>query len=367
MTESYEIGTKVRVVDKDGSVCRKGIISYYHMPSNLCDIIYDDNNDENDVSISRIQPIEIFEENVLSTDISSTTFKEYGNILFNKKDYIESEKYYLLGIKKLLVSSSNGLSNGFRKENVGSYTIIQKTNNSLVNFRIGMISDINQNGQLIDVVYLNNFKLIDTTGNEILLEEDFDDENEVEDEDNINVTERVIANLPQTLSDLELLRSLYLNLCRIKNKLKVYGWAIKYSSLALIVTKFICYTIITNSENNNQNSSSTLTHHNSVDNNSKLIKQLADAYYLRGSILLTVGRPQLAKIECQRMEILDSVRSHKLSIQIDQFLKKRQQSNKTLAVEMSKWVESAMSQYQNLQSLDSTDANMNDEFNQGKK
>lgn len=81
----------------------------------------------------------------------------------------------------------------------------------------------------------------------------------------------------------------------------------------------------------------------------KFTKYLADAYYLRGVALLHAGRPQLATLDRKRLYDFDAVRSQSLNSQIDIFVRKRHQSNKTLAVEVSKWVDSAMTQYEELQ------------------
>lgn len=199
------IGKRVRVTDKSRNTdnfSRKGIISYHHNRTNSYDIIYDNHGEENEVLLSRIESIEDFEKynSTTATNIPASTLKEYGNVLFGKRDYVESEKYYLRGLESLVNSSSSATK---RVYSVGSYVIVQDQSNALMNFRNAIVNDVNKELTTVDVFYLNNVKLIDSFGKDLVLEDDIKNIDIIDEEENLSIAKRLVVCYPENELDLQ--------------------------------------------------------------------------------------------------------------------------------------------------------------------
>jgi hypothetical protein len=273
------VGTIVRVQSPDGEASSRAIISFFN-DDRTCDIVYHaDNIEESSVPQTRIQPLEKFEYEIQSGKMFSVfERKEFGNTLFKLKDLDAAVEMYRSVIRELC--AQNYIS-------VGSRVLVS---NGSGEYYPGIVSGVESGAY--EVLYDD---------------EDFEDESAVA----ASRISMIAMQLPDTALDmggcskgydpvaevLDLQRAVYMNLarCALKKSPPQPGWAARWSSLAIAMTKYA---------SENSRSSGTAT------DGLLFEKQLVDAYFLRSKAFLAASRPQLARrvsAECRVICILARV------------------------------------------------------------
>jgi hypothetical protein len=243
----WEIGTKVRVI-KNTDFSSIGLISFYNEEDNTYDVVLENGKEENRINIARISNLEAFE--IERDELTSTPFKckEDGNKLYKLNDFGAAAQLYSEGLRLLLK----------KRMSIGTAVIIFIDNE--IEMRHGIVAGIDEQSKQVDIIYDN-------------LEENYDEKEE--EEDGISM-KRVIALADN--EELEIQRALYLNLARCSVKLRSVGWSVRWSSMAVAISRYM--------------------HHNTDKSNSTNICDskplLADALYLRAKCLLSASRPKLA-------------------------------------------------------------------------
>jgi hypothetical protein len=284
----YSIGERVRVFQLKEECSATATISFIHESDDYfetyCDVIYDASrnddsstattstrDEENMVDIKRIRPLEEFEyiphaKLLLQTDAS--TMKEFGNILFRHKDYRNSIIYYELGLERLFLDTN--------KSEAGS-----KAESGLKTFSIGtqvivFSKDIND----YDSAMISSNDLVDNpkTQSDIRYEAILSTsqlEIEVKGCDCVE-----IASIP---TNQLLQRTLYINLTKAYQKRNYRGWAVRYASYAVVLSKIHC------GDYADSRGSCGLTE-------TEMKQLLADSLFLRGKVYLSASRPARAKL-----------------------------------------------------------------------
>ena len=308
---------------------QRGTVSFINDEENInktYDIIYDARNgnvEECGVQPSRLSPFEDFELDTSPERRTANQLKEDGNALFRLKDYDAAMSYYQSSLCTLLRPFSFS---------VGSTVLVQRSPSVYVS---GMICDVNDSDSLYEVVYDDEQQEDSTEPGSRLVSL----ATAYPDNSSVPITQTVAPSsssalssspIEQPIDPIELQRSIYMNLtrCCLQKPVPTPGWACKYATLAVAITKY------NNNQTNNQD-------------HEKGVKQLADALFLRCKSFLAASRPHLARTDAIELQSLDQPKATQLIKEIDAFLLKRQKSNRKLARDVAEWVETAMQIHQN--------------------
>jgi len=244
---SFEVGQNVRVIALDESISAKAIISYDN-DDGTYDVIYSKTaTEEAAVASKRVQPLFDFEDT--SLNFSEVELKDQGNILFKEKDY-QSAKLKYLDALDYLTSKCNVKS-------IGTYVIVP--DDSVNEARLGMISSIDDN--MLDIIYCDDMEPTEADG----------------------VEESSVTALLSG-SDLDIQRTLYMNLSKCMMKLHQNGWCIKWANFAILAAT--CALLVEQGKQGERNESPERTN--------QLTSNVCDAHFLRGKCLLLSNRPKLA-------------------------------------------------------------------------
>ncbi len=332
-------GLVVRVQSKDLEYSQKATLAYFDNDLNQWDVIYDAGGEEAGVNITRIALLQPFELN--EYDLNDTTdpliLKENGNYLYSTlKDYDCAMNYYS---KALTVMGRNG--RGKETNSTGSAVLVSSRGGSL-DIRPAMISDQYENKGR----HTQDHKPAQGThhsGVEYLYDVIYEEENDTEhDSELIEEEEGITIDRIFALGEFrhrECQRACYLNMARCAVKKGLYGWAVRYASLALAVTEMMhnngtYHTAKTIAKGNNR------FNHEHINENWK--KKASDCLFLRGKALLLSGRPGSSKKEGILLSGIDSSKSQQLFNDINAFKVGRHKSDKKLAKAMVSWVQEAM-------------------------
>jgi tetratricopeptide (TPR) repeat protein len=319
----FQVGETVRVRSVDNSYSRKAVIAVYNDIENTFDVIYSPNPmsqllEENSVHHDRISSLLTLETSKPILAVEDA--KIIGNELFSMKDYESAEKYYRQGIDLIM-----------KKEvSIGSRVLISSCDsNTTQPVKSAVVSSIDSDN--IDVMY------------------DFYSSTEEED-DTVKADRVMYVESDQVAFDLQ--RALYMNLAKCSLKLNHRGWAIRWSTFAIsILLQRLFYDGMTTQS-------------------LSLRKSLADAYYVRATILLKSNRPNLSKkVDCSYCDIIcvvflivylqDAMEAIKyegfvdapqsisgkyrtLMADIDMFVRNRNKENRALARNIAAWVNEAV-------------------------
>ena len=195
--------------------------------------------EESGVSIDRIRRLEIFEKDDGNSDpIDFNILKDQGNIIYSLKDFKAAEDYYKMALRIMLVPFNVSMA----YLTIGQEVLVEAL--QTLDYNAGMISGINED--CVDVVF-------------------DDDDDELCD---CKVTSLIPLCKPV---DRIIQRSVYMNMARCSLKRHRNGWATKYCSIAIAISK----SLICDEENHK--------------------KQLADSLYFRGKLLISINRLKFAE------------------------------------------------------------------------
>lgn len=250
MAHVLEVGGRVRVYDPATDRASTAVISVISSDQPGCegtvDVIYDagDSPEEANIPLSRIQPLQAFEEDVQRGVIfESSQYKDFGNVLFGSKDYAAAMLYYQKALRA--IDQRQRLS-------TGSHVIFIDP----------------QCGECKDGIISGEDESKEKDG-EVLYEVLLGDEEEV------TTRPEHLVQIPSDLDQCLLQRSVYLNLARCCLKRALKGWAIRYGSIALGITRDLAS-----------------DHSDSADID--LNKLFADALYFRAKTMILASRSALA-------------------------------------------------------------------------
>lgn len=206
------------------------------------------------------------------------------------------------------------------------------------------------------------------------------DDNEEEEETDVNI-DRITIIAPATTKlftldkskeedVLSLQRSLYLNLSKSCLKLNMFGWGIRWASLAVAVSMWQYSQVQQQQQERdekegngggkqqqqqkyNQSLDMKDTSPQSQSPQTRVLdakKKVTDALFVRGSAFKQAGRPIRAKKDgLLLIEYGDEGRGRPLVKDCDAVLKRTKDSNKKLAKEVAKWVKRSMEINESLQ------------------
>jgi hypothetical protein len=298
MSSLFSVGDKVRVLSVDKSEAHRAIISLYNgngtydvLYSAPVTVQYNQQIDEDSaITSDRISALLEFEYENASTIAlrTASSWKDCGNSLFALKDYLAASECYKKGIERLTTFEN-------------CYTSVNDANNMLTTGRAvivtfpgsldcstGIISDASADGY--DVMFGDETleeELGIPTSRLLLLA--------------CTSSRRIVQGkesggsaMEEPLSAAEvclLQRSCYMNLARCTLKRRQKGWAIKYCSIALAISKHVVQ--LSSSSNGSRNELASTGKEGKVveSANSKL---LVDCLYFRGKALLAACRPKFA-------------------------------------------------------------------------
>lgn len=379
---SFSVGEAVRVVSRNGESSNVGMITYHNDSERYgepCfDILYSQVNvfvkslEENDVSTSRLRKLEKFESDNWSLDkdlalltsanttASEITFrkfdidtavqyvnclnnaKECANCLFGLKDFVSAESVYR-GIVTA-IAKYNPLEVGaavivLPSVTAASSAVMSYAKRSLLSYRLGTISS-SENGSF-----------------DVMLDSDSEDGDIEDDEEEVGVPPGrlvVIDSLAQcaaakpsaavSLNGMwihlrchDVLRAVYINLCRCALKLSRPSHAVRYASLSLTLIQLL--------ERLSMETRGTDTAPEAIASlvtSERLRKCAADVLLIRARALLSINRPKMASNDAARLKAIDEQRGEGLQGEVLNFLKKRQKDDRRLARHVGQWVDEAM-------------------------
>ena len=240
---TFQVGEHVRILSADGEIACKATIAYVNTDATY-EVVYDNrkvmslDDEESNVSSDRIKPLLAFEGKSFS-GLDAAQIKEFGNELFKAKDYLAAKEAY---------SQSNRLIRQ-PSPSVGTRVII--ANDTQNTARVGLVSDLNDG--YIEVIY----------------------------EDGKFPEEEVVNESSTTVlcqgADLELQRTLFMNLARCSMKLKNYGWCVRWANFAIAVAQ-----------------TQAIVYEDNVSLRDRARTSMSDALFMRGKCLLAASRPKLA-------------------------------------------------------------------------
>jgi tetratricopeptide (TPR) repeat protein len=305
---SITIGQKIRVLPVDpNEESSIGIISYIHLkdpeqrPTGV-DVLYDNpTREESDVVIDRIHHLLPFEEISLAElqTLDANSLKEYGNDLFRLKDYSKAMEFYQLALQSFHSRQ--------KKSVLAIGTSILIFNHQVGDFYFGMISS-NDEGE-------GEYEIV------------------LSDDSETTAKESDLIEIPQQYELQLLTRSCYSNLAKCALKRNLKGWAVRYSSLSLALTRAMISL-----------AQDTGLYDKNEEKRKQLSQFLIDSLYFRGKVFVSACRPRRAKADYQELTTLDPKKGKSLETEIQQFKIKRQKDNRKLAKEIAKWVDSSMGQ-----------------------
>ena len=278
----FEVGQKVRVSLAESVSCR-AMIATSNEDDDTYDIIYSISGcmtEENRVIKSRISNLQWFELNKFDGDPLSG--KEFGNTLFQLKDFDSAIEYYS---KSLAIIAPSALQ-------VGGRALVLTNGLCPISVTIAEVS-----ARTCDVLFDRPV-------------EGKDEENDVP---NLNIV--TVANE----NHIPLQAALFMNLARSYLKLKRNGWAIRFCTLAIGLL-----------------SSDAAAH---MD----YLPKLKDAYLFRSKAFLIAHRPGRALQDSIELNSLGDIsRAEGLKQQIECYKFNRRKEDRKLAKEVAKWVQSAL-------------------------
>ena len=238
----------------------------------------------------------------MGTDETAEQCKNAGNELFTKKgDNVGAIKQYLRAVELLLKH--------FEISSIGA-SVIVKVDESSSEFATGMVSGYDDIGKKFEVCF-----------------DDGSEEGEID------------AKLITPLADpeqRELQRSCYLNLARVYFKMLKPGWSIRYSSMALAVSR-----VLGDGEYRHEGSS---LNHSDADLPPKYRRLIADCLFIRGKACLEAGVHRTAQQHADLLvnQQIDAAKGKLLHKEVLAFRERRVRSNRKLAKHMAEWVEHAV-------------------------
>ena len=237
--------------------------------------------------------------------------KDCGNMLFALKDYEAAVEWYHRALEKLefpklsigctVITAPLPSSSSSSSSSSGGDT----THRS---FRIGTVSDCDDSSSVItkcDIMYDD-------------LNYDGDGHGDGDDEEVDMEASRVTIIHPDR-SKQTIQASLYSNLAKSSFFLHRFGWAVRNSSIAILIQT-----------------------QESIHGDEKRKKNVCDMYFVRIRAFLSSGRPRLAGKDVKTLGKFDETRAKILTKEIEQFKTKRQVSNRKLAKDVAAWVDQAM-------------------------
>lgn len=317
----YSVGENVRVVDAQGESAQCAVIACCHGNAasvglvgifrarnvNLYDVIYDSNEEAN-VPEFRIFALQEFEridpQDPQGLCCSPEVWKDRGNTLFAQKDFPAASRCYA----KALAELTGRLM-------VGSTVIFADAQSSAINYPTGIVA------------------LLEGTPAEAVLMLSSGDE--------VTTSEAQLVLLPDSHQPRQLTLAIYKNLARCNSKLTRHGWALRYVNLAVAVSRLLVEEAPANAR-------------------TAANKALVDVLILRGKMLVALGKTAHAAQDAEELQGLDRKRAQELKdqvssaftpllvlrspcLQIHACKTKRMVSNRKLAKEVAKWVDTAMS------------------------
>lgn len=208
--------------------------------------------EESGINIDRVKKLEYFENRNTSDNFSDniefSKLKEEGNVLYALRDYKSAEDYYKYSLKIMKVPFSSSM-NLF---SIGQEALVEQ--NGSIDFDFGMVSGINSDK--VDILLDNGDELNDCLLTSLVL-------------------------LCNNNNNKTIQRSIYMNMARCSLKRHRNGWAVKFSSIAIAISM----SILSNENSNNNNNI----------NKEEIHKQLADSFYFRGKLLISINRSKFAE------------------------------------------------------------------------
>lgn len=240
-SSTFIVGEKVRIKDKSSEVVRA--IVACDNENGSYDVIRVTDGVELCVEVSQISHLMDFES---CPAVNANDARSNGNALFKINDFEAASCQYKASLQMLLAGSSISC---------GSSVAVKTPQGD---YETGMVAGLedNDSGEII----------FDCHGDEEL--------------DDAIVPLKQCTLLCSTTQEADLQRALYMNLARCALKLKHPGQACNWASAAVAMMK----SISSNDDN--------------IDENDNSRKQLMDAHYLKGKILLSSNRPKLAEKVC---------------------------------------------------------------------
>lgn len=351
----FSIGQRVRVLPNnaagggEGEDSRIALIACIQ-DSGLVDVIYEgggggdgekekeEEEEEEGVSVDRLLALYPFEslsshELILQYQENPSQLKEFGNQLFHVKDYRQAMVFYQLALQTLMKAATGKKGKGDKEEEamleIGTQVLV--FNKEIGDFLVGMISGSSSSSSSSSSTGTVDYEVILSDDSEMVL------------------SSKDLLELPLGYEGQLLQRSLYANLgkCALKRGLK--GWAVRYSSLSLGITRAMIETAQDKGEGGGGRGEGEAN---------KLSQLLADSLYLRGKALLQACRPARATLDCKELLSVEGERGgggggkggeakkkgKLLESEILTFKTKRQKENRKLAKEIAKWVDTSLTQ-----------------------
>ncbi len=311
----FVIGEKVRLmpVEADG-LSTTAMVSYIHEMNGeqvSVDLIFErssantlNQEEETEVPLNRLQkllPFEMLSKSQLLEQHTATAIKDFGNQLFHVKDFIKSMEFYQLSLQAIDQHEKEACFS------LGTPVIV--FSEEIGDFLYGIVS--------------SNDDFSAAATYEIMLSND----------EERHIPAKDLTVIPPNYENQLLQRSLYSNLgkCAVKRVLR--GWAIRYGSLALILTRAMISL-----------AQDTGLYDEDGEKRKKLQQLLVDALFFRGKALILASRPVRAMADCRELKGLDGKKAQSLEAEITAFKTKRQKDNRKLAKEIAKWVDASLSQ-----------------------
>jgi len=308
-----KVGMSVRVWAPDKKTSRVGILAVDNEDDTF-DLIYgygmisklsEYQGEEENVPIERILFLEDFELIPPGTDKAGPgLLKERGNKLYSEyKDYGAASVCYMRALTLVVPTNLQ----------IGQHVLVAQK--SSLEFASGIVADI----------------VINAKGEAHQYEVIYDDSRLFE--EHSIAASRVLGLSSPGPQGRQLQRSLYLNLARTSLQRENFGWASRWASLGLAVSKVWDGNFHISSWNTiTQQTGSTESHQ----------KLMADCYYLRSRALVSVGRPNLARADAFALREIDPERAATLLKSVEAFKAQRAKTNKKLARDVAAWVDQAM-------------------------
>ena len=268
------------------------------------DVIYSPQNgslkeeEESAIALSRINALQAFEYGETTSDgqLEEAALKEKANTLYKLKDFDAAVEYYTLALSKMNPPIHHIVSNTQLHASVLSFSVGQSVlvcKNNKLDYVEAIVTDVKEGKTpsqiFVDVMWSDDINSVEKeTGEEDEEEMDVSIDrvvplpNEKKNKQDDNTTKESIGNTRENAFNL--IRSIFLNLARCELKRNRKGWAIKFSSIAVSISKYV----LSKSQGNM-----------SAGNVATIEKFLADALYFRINALLLANRPKFANTVIQ--------------------------------------------------------------------
>ncbi len=205
----HSVGKRVRVLNEDKETSFTAVISCV-ADDGAFDVLYDNRDPEEDVAVPAerildLLPFETQADGIIEdfSQLSAETLKDRGNALFAAKDFCSATEYYRRALVALVDSGSSSGSS----LSIGSQVLVLDMTSG--DFHDGYVSSVD--GDSVDV--------------------------ELDDDEERTVSADAVVKLAKKPVDQVTQRAVYMNLARCALKRGLKGWAIRYASIALAVTR----------------------------------------------------------------------------------------------------------------------------------